>query len=368
MKLDSHEDDEPIIVQDEDEEVHAKKTLNSKLVKEKEVAKTKAALLKVQPSFPNVEKLTELLVTSLKPELLKLMTNHDFSASFPKEMKELPSKVDDIFRELKDLKKYVYELEIKLLGDLKENPTKLEEPNSIISSLTKQVAKLKNLKLEIQAGLLALPGQVSSITAQLSKLKTLDALLSLLNRVTKALDRQTGSMVESYKKKHLKKFDFSTEKGDHVYLTKEEIKEQKRIEELVKADMAKKEEKMEKEKLFDLLGIDLMTNVYKAKMNYDKYCDKMLNIRALARITNNDIISKGKGPITLMVYKEDGSIETIPKFKANDLHLVKWREVMHVCSKRTEAGWNTIFSNIQTRMENLHKTKQELEIDFTQPL
>nr|GEW63767.1 hypothetical protein [Tanacetum cinerariifolium] len=45
-------------------------------------------------------------------ELSKLLSNHDFSASFPKELKELLSKVDDIFGELKDLKKYVHELEI----------------------------------------------------------------------------------------------------------------------------------------------------------------------------------------------------------------------------------------------------------------
>ncbi|GKA14552.1 hypothetical protein Tco_0694198 [Tanacetum coccineum] len=100
-------------------------------------------------------------------------------------------------------------------------------------------------------------------------------------------------------------------KGDHVHLIAEEIKEQKWIEELVKADMAKKEEELKKEESFDLLGIDLVTNVYKAKIKYDKYCDKMLNRRALARIINCDILSKGKGPITLKVYKENGSNEII---------------------------------------------------------
>ncbi|GJV52331.1 hypothetical protein Tco_1448072 [Tanacetum coccineum] len=41
----------------------------------------------------------------------------------------------------------------------------------------------------------------------------------------------TVSMVESSKKKKLKKFEFVTEEGDHVHLTAEQIKEQKRIEE-----------------------------------------------------------------------------------------------------------------------------------------
>ncbi|GKC26519.1 hypothetical protein Tco_1033813 [Tanacetum coccineum] len=58
----------------------------------------------------------------------------------------------------------------------------------------------------------------------------------------------SGSMVESSKKKYLKKFDFVTKKGDHVHLTKEQIKEQKKIEESVKADLAKKKKKREKKK------------------------------------------------------------------------------------------------------------------------
>nr|GEW46992.1 ribonuclease H-like domain-containing protein [Tanacetum cinerariifolium] len=39
-----------------------------------------------------------------------------------------------------------------------------------------------------------------------------------------------------------------------------------------------------------------------------------------------------------------------------------------VCSKRTEVGWTNIYGQIQTRMKNLHKTKQGLEIDFSKPL
>ncbi|GJW10239.1 hypothetical protein Tco_1576066 [Tanacetum coccineum] len=98
MDMDSPEDDEPIIVQDEsDEEAHAKKvqteepkvtkyalasippssktvqiqelstqllvlqTLNSKVVREKEATETKAAWFKTQPLYPNVEQLSQLL-------------------------------------------------------------------------------------------------------------------------------------------------------------------------------------------------------------------------------------------------------------------------------------------------------------------
>ncbi|GKC38127.1 hypothetical protein Tco_1050511 [Tanacetum coccineum] len=131
LDLDSLEDDEPIFVQDEEEEevhaeeVHTKETPNFKLVNEKKEAETKADLLKAQLSFPNVEKLTELL---------------------------------------------------------------LEEFQSSITRLTSHVANIKNLQLELPSEFHALPGDVSSIQVHISKVKTLDALLSLLNRVTEELD------------------------------------------------------------------------------------------------------------------------------------------------------------------------------------
>nr|GEX26603.1 hypothetical protein [Tanacetum cinerariifolium] len=118
--------------------------------------------------------------------------------------------------------------------------------------------------------------------------------------------RLTGSIVESFEKKHLKKFDFVTEKFDYVHLIEEQIKEQKRIAELVKAGMSKKEEEFGKDELVDLLGINVVTIVYKSKIKYDKYCDKILNKIALGKITNCDVFLKGKGPITLKVYRVIG--------------------------------------------------------------
>ncbi|GJX44318.1 hypothetical protein Tco_0260994 [Tanacetum coccineum] len=142
-----------------------------------------------------------------------------------------------------------------------------------------------------------------------------------------------GSMVESSKKKKMKKFDFVTKGGEHVHFTKEQIKEHKRIGESVKADAAKQEVEERKEEWIDLLGVDEVTKYYKAKFQYDKYCDKMLNRRAQSRITNCDVLTR-KGPITLKVYREDGTNEVIPNFKASDLHLGEWREVV----KASELG------------------------------
>ncbi|GKB64082.1 hypothetical protein Tco_0920268 [Tanacetum coccineum] len=119
-----------------------------------------------------------------------------------------------------------------------------------------------------------------------------------------------------------KTFDFVTKDGDHVHLTKEQIKEQKRIEESAKAEAAKHEVKVRKEELVDLLGLDVVSKCYKAKLQYDKYCYKMLNRRAKSRIINCDVLTR-KGLITLKVYREDGTSEVISNFKANDLHLVE---------------------------------------------
>ncbi|GKE00262.1 hypothetical protein Tco_1388245, partial [Tanacetum coccineum] len=56
-----------------------------------------------------------------------------------------------------------------------------------------------------------------------------------------------NSMVESSKKKELKKFDFVTESGEHVHLTKKHISEQKKIEEEVKAEAARRKGEIIKE-------------------------------------------------------------------------------------------------------------------------
>ncbi|GKG51022.1 hypothetical protein Tco_0539146, partial [Tanacetum coccineum] len=51
--------------------------------------------------------------------------------------------------DIKELKKHVSDMEHELPGDLKEIPTKLENFNSTISSLTSQVAELKNIQWEL---------------------------------------------------------------------------------------------------------------------------------------------------------------------------------------------------------------------------
>ncbi|GKB24557.1 hypothetical protein Tco_0863958 [Tanacetum coccineum] len=105
-----------------------------------------------------------------------MLTAHDFSASIPMGLQELPTKVREINGALGNLNEYVEKLEIEVRTDLKE------------------------LKLEILAGLLALPDQVSSINAQLIKLKALDAILSILGKVATAMDKFTNSINSASKK------------------------------------------------------------------------------------------------------------------------------------------------------------------------
>ncbi|GJT97375.1 hypothetical protein Tco_1092893 [Tanacetum coccineum] len=305
MDLDSPKNDQPIIVEDEeDEEVHTDKdqaknfhtkdpketddasasqppspktvkiqepstrllllqTLNSKLVKEKNVDETEASLLKAKPSFPNVEQLTELLVKSIKYELSKLLTSHYFSNSLPTELKELPSKFTNLTR-VKELKKYVEKLEVKLPGDLKEIPSKLEKFTST------------------------------------AKVETLDALpipQKALLKLRGAYQERQGQ--DNMSSKDAKEKDTRSYSNEDANLTAtKQIKEQKRIEESVKADLAKQEEKLGRHELVDLLGIDVVKGFYKAKLQYDKHYDRMLNRRVQSRIKNYDVLTR-KGPITL---------------------------------------------------------------------
>ncbi|GJV99065.1 hypothetical protein Tco_1554317 [Tanacetum coccineum] len=190
--IDSPEDDSVIIIEESDkeenDEIHATKNVETedtlipkssppkssliqelanqvliiqsqkhKLELEKNKAEVVAALLKTQPSLPNVEQLKELLVKSLKTELSNILSTYDFSISLPTELKDIPSKQNELIGEVKGLKNQVHNLEIELPGELKEIPTTLK-------NITKIVATVQ------------------------AKLKTLDALLGLMSHVTKALN------------------------------------------------------------------------------------------------------------------------------------------------------------------------------------
>ncbi|GJU87306.1 hypothetical protein Tco_1294852 [Tanacetum coccineum] len=137
--------DELIIVSDESEEeeevskekdTHASSHDKDELEQQKEKDKAKVSSLKARTAFPNINQLTNLLVTSLKPELSKLLASHNFASCLPTKLKELPLKFTELSREIQELKKHVKDMEIKLHEDLEEILTKLETFTSTISSLT----------------------------------------------------------------------------------------------------------------------------------------------------------------------------------------------------------------------------------------
>nr|GEV06746.1 retrovirus-related Pol polyprotein from transposon TNT 1-94 [Tanacetum cinerariifolium] len=93
-----------------------------------------------------------------------------------------------------------------------------------------------------------------------------------------------------------------------------------KLEKDAKDEASKQEGEVRKAELVDLLGLEVVNKYYNDELQYDRYCDKMINRRAKSRITNCDVLTK-KGLITLKVYRENGTSEVIPNFKASDLHL-----------------------------------------------
>nr|GEU78458.1 hypothetical protein [Tanacetum cinerariifolium] len=347
---DSPEDDPVIVVHDSDED------------KDDKVHTTE-----------NIETEDTLVPKSLSP------------SSLPTNLRDIPSKLNELAREVKGLIKQVHELEIELPGDLKEIPTKLDD---FIKNVASVQAKLKTLD--------ALPSLLLYVIQDLNKFaevlnfassKAVDQSVSSAGqadtmpteeekntnqatisqpfqiRAEKNTEKENlnnqqpkpapphaitiippvmpskdveevstesesddetthvpASMVKSYKKKELKKFDFVTESGEHVHLTKEQIGIQKKIEEEAKAEAARREGEIRKEELIDLLGPEVVNKYYNDKLQYDRYYDDMLNRRQKSRITNCGILTR-KGLITLKVYKEDNTSEIILEFKASDLHL-----------------------------------------------
>ncbi|GJV54996.1 hypothetical protein Tco_1456001 [Tanacetum coccineum] len=245
--------DEPIIVSDESEEeeevdkdkdTHATShdSHTDELEQQKAKAKAKVASLKARPSYLDINQLTDLLVTSLKPEFSKLLVSHDFSSCLPNTLKELPSKFTELSREIKELKKHVQDMEIELPGDLKEILTKLETFTSTISSLSSQ---------------------------------TLDSLPSLFNKVTDTLNRFATVMENA-----------SEVARNNVPSTGLATASPTEGEKNTNPATRDVEQTNLHNELFDLLGIDILTQYYNKKLLYDKYCDKMLKRRKCSKIIN----------------------------------------------------------------------------------
>nr|GEU84992.1 reverse transcriptase domain-containing protein [Tanacetum cinerariifolium] len=117
-------------------QVHLLQSQKKELEQAKVLAEGEVASMKDKYSYLDINQLTELLVTSLKHELPKLLTSHDFASFLPTKLKELPSKIIGLSREIKELKKHFKDMGIELPGDLKEISSKLETFTLTISNLS----------------------------------------------------------------------------------------------------------------------------------------------------------------------------------------------------------------------------------------
>ncbi|GKD08007.1 hypothetical protein Tco_1187692 [Tanacetum coccineum] len=162
------------------------------------------------------------------------------------------------------------------------------------------VAKLKIIQWELLAEFLDLPHLVSSVQ---EKLKTLDSLPSLLKKVTNTLNRfvtlvENAPGATTTGVPSINKASASPAKGEKDVDTNL------------------------KNELVDLLGINIVTQYYNKKLVYERYCEKIKKRKQRSKIINCDVLTK-KGPISLKVYREDGTTEFIEKFKSSDLQLAE---------------------------------------------
>ncbi|GJV87649.1 hypothetical protein Tco_1531587, partial [Tanacetum coccineum] len=301
-----------------------------KLEQQKEKAEAEVAFLKAQSLYPDVNQLTELL-----------------------------------------LKRHVRDMKTKLHGDLKEIPKKLETFTSTISSLTSQVAELKTFQWELPAEFLGLPSQISSIQ---EKLKTLDALPCILNKITDTLNRFATSMENASSKateksvpsvgqgnaspaegeKNTNDADnanlkqqtttttppttssfysplFPKSKGKKVMSSKD-AEEEEDTESDSEDDHANPADSMvessRKNKLYKFSFVTeggQQIHLTAEKIEEQKRIGESLKAklakqeverRKISKITNYDVLTK-KGRITLKVYREDRTNEVISNFKAS---------------------------------------------------
>nr|GEW35216.1 hypothetical protein [Tanacetum cinerariifolium] len=209
---------------------------------------------------------------------------------------------------------------------------------------TKVIAEVKEALMKAKSSY----PDINHLTELLVKLKTLDSLLGLLKTVTNTLNKFV-TLVENASGANTTGVP-STDKATAS-----------------PAEGEKDADTNMKNELVDLLGIDIITQYYNKKLLYGRYCEKMKKRRQSSKIINCEVLTK-KAPISLKVYREDAIAEVIEKFKASNLQLAEWGEVVQACPDRKENGWKSIYELIKTRIEYFEQTKKELHIDFNKYL
>ncbi|GKC05541.1 hypothetical protein Tco_0997151 [Tanacetum coccineum] len=114
---------------------------------------------------------------------------YNFSAHLPAEIKVVPHKMTQFIENVGKLRELIEGLELDFPVDPKGIPTKLDELTNNISTLTLRFDKLEGIKLYLLTDLVALLGSISKITKQILRIKILDVIPDVINKVVFALDK-----------------------------------------------------------------------------------------------------------------------------------------------------------------------------------
>ncbi|GJZ29392.1 hypothetical protein Tco_0574039 [Tanacetum coccineum] len=289
-----------------------------KMELEKNKAEVEAALLKAQPSFPNI------------------LSAHDFSSSLPTELKDLPSKFNELTEEVKGLKKQVHELEIELPGaqvaSVQAKLKTLDDLPSLLLNVTKALNKFAQVldsassKAEDQsvpsvgqANTMPADGEKNTNQATISQLfqkragknaekenlnnqqqkvppiiTTTIQMQTPVQNLPKSSSQPEGEHIKKDKGKKaiikkLKRFDLITKDGRHIHISEDQINHQKKLKEDAKAEATKKEGKVRKAELVDLLGPEVVNKYCNDKLHEQDPLDKLNDLANKKRKHANDI-------------------------------------------------------------------------------
>nr|GEY27173.1 retrovirus-related Pol polyprotein from transposon TNT 1-94 [Tanacetum cinerariifolium] len=264
-------------------QVYLLQSQKKELEQAKVIAEAEVASMKAKPSYLDINQLTKLMVTSLKPELSKLLASHDFASCLPTKLKELPSKIIGLSREIKELKQHIKDMEIELPKYLNGIPSKLETFTSTISNLTPTFATLvENTSGATTTGVpsadkaTASPAKGEKDADTNLKIKLVDLLG--IDIVT----QHTGKMGQLKSLKNSKPMTYSWLNGER-FATLVENTSGATTTGVPSADKAttspaegeKDANTNLKIKLVDLLGINIVTQYYNKKLLYERYYEKM---------------------------------------------------------------------------------------------
>nr|GEV26936.1 RNA-directed DNA polymerase, eukaryota, reverse transcriptase zinc-binding domain protein [Tanacetum cinerariifolium] len=262
------------------------------------------------------------------------VANPPSPSSLPTELKELPSKFNELTKEVKGLKKQVYELEIELPYYLKEIPTKLEDFNKTVTSLTSQVAKLKTLHKITDA--------LNQFAHAIASNKTKDASVPSAGQVgTQPIEGEKNinqtTISQLFQRKAAKDANLTKQKPKPIPppttpgipLPKEEHIKKEKGKKAMSLDDADKEKK-ENEKFGYVTDGGANIHLTKEKINEQKRIEEDAKVEAA---------------------KQEGE-----------------KEVVKACPNKTRKGWKSMYEQIRLRMDYIHITKAELVINLDIPL